>query len=142
MNHQKKYIFIASLISVYLLLIFISNQIMSRSGSLNDLEVKINTKKEEYQINETFYATISFVNDKPYNLIIPGINNIQISANSLNNPNPTLLTIDISYDPNHPFIDVPANSDFQFYTIQCQSKYLGEFYIDAFGVRKNIIIVK
>jgi hypothetical protein len=119
-----------------------SNVTGKRIGTLNDIEIEISTSQDIFVLGETFTATVFLVNNDSYDIWIKALHSYMIDANSLNDPNPVIGLVDVTFSKKNPLIHIPANSSVKFEEIQCSSQYTGEFQIICIGGKKTVLILE
>ena len=131
----------------FILLMFIAIQSPSdltgkRIGTINDIEVEIYTSQDTYVLGEKFNATVYLENNDSEDIWIESISSFEITAVSLNDPNPLRHIVDGEPAEKGSLMHIPANSSVKFMDIQCNPQYPGEFRIICIGGKKTVLIIE
>ncbi len=140
MADTSERIIILSAVVLVIILWIPNSGLIQTIVTIDDLEVEIDTSRDNYTISEGFTATIYLVNSRSRDVWMNPIGELQILGRSVNDPEPNTGYKVLGF-PHAQLIHIPPKSKLKLFERGFVSQYSGDFVISCFGAEKTVLIL-
>ena len=142
MADTSEQIIILSVLILMVIIVWSPNSWQMRNiATVNDVEVEIETSRDNFTIGENFTATVYLLNNGSDDIWMNPINELTFLGTSLKDPEPItgVILLDWGQDA---MIHIPSKSKIKLFERDFESQYSGEFLITCLGAKKTVFILE